>query len=296
MKPAPVYRFLPPELADRLRNISLTVSRPVEGPGQGQHKSPHFGASVEFAEYREYTPGDPPARIDWAVFARSDRYMIRRFQQETNLRAYVLLDTSESLAFKEYGATSKMEYASSVAAGLLFMLVNQGDTAGLMTFDHAIRQRFAPVGSMEGLRRLLLGLEAIAPAGRSDIEAVLHEAAQLIHARSLVIVVSDLLQDPGAVLRGLRHLNHDRHAIMVLHVMDFAERRLSAGGLAEFRELETGARMVVELDEIRQAFAREVERYLEEIRRGCGGCRAAYHLLDTRAPLDESLFRRISRG
>jgi uncharacterized protein (DUF58 family) len=290
-----VYRYLPSELADRLRDMSITVTRSVEGPGQGAHHSPHFGSSVEFAEYREYTPGDPPNRIDWAVFARSDRYMVRRFQEETNLRAYILLDTSESQAFKEYGARSKMECGCSLAAGLMFMLVNQGDSVGLMTFDDEIRETYPPVGTMEGLRRLLVGLEHIKPAGRSNIENAIHAAANQIHARSLVIVISDLLQAPEAVLRGIRHLSHDRHAILVLHVMDFAEMQLSAGGLAEFRELETGARMIVHTDELRQAYAREVQSFIEELRRGCAGCMATYHLVDTRVAPEETLFGKLTR-
>jgi uncharacterized protein (DUF58 family) len=272
------------------------VNRPVEGPAQGMHRSPHFGSSVEFAEYREYTPGDPPSRIDWAVFARSDRYMVRRFQEETNLRAYVLLDTSESLAFKDYGAMSKMEYASHLAAGLMFMLISQGDTVGLMTFDSAVRRQYEPVGSMEGLRHLLLALEEITAAGQSNIEAVIHEAAQQIHSRSLVIIISDLLQQPAEVVRGLRHLHHDKHAIMVVHVMDSAEIRLSYAGMAEFRELETGAKMVVEIDDVRNAYAQEVQRYIEEIRTGCASCLATHHLIDTRSPLEESLFMRLARA
>jgi uncharacterized protein (DUF58 family) len=222
--------------------------------------------------------------------------MVRRFQEETNLRATILLDTSESLAFKDYSTLSKMEYASCLAAGLMFMLVNQGDTVGLMTFDSTIRQQYAPVGSMEGLRRLLLALEEIKATGRSNIEAVIHEAARQIHSRSLVIIISDFLQSPDEIIRGLRHLYHDKHAIMVIHVMDSAEIQLSYAGMAEFRELETGARMVVEVDDVRNAYAQEVQRYIEELRTGCAGCLAVHHLIDTRSPLEESLFMRLAHA
>jgi len=295
MKTASVYRYLPPELADRLRALNLTVGRFVEGPGQGSHRSPHFGSSVEFAEYREYTPGDPPARIDWAVYARSDRYMVRRFQEETNLRAYVVLDTSESMAFREQGRLSKLEYACRVAAGLMYLLACQGDAVGLFTFDTTLRVGYPPAGSMERLRDLLLALEALEPGGRSNIEGVLHEAAERIHARSLVIVLSDLLEPPAALLRGLRRLHHDRHALMLLHLLDPAELHLTATGLSEFREMETGARMIVEADELREAYATEVQRYMEEVRRGCASCTAVHQLLDTRAPVDERLFTRLTR-
>ena len=157
------YKFLPPELADRLRGLGVTVRRPVEGALQGLHRSPHHGASVEFADYREYTRGDPPNRIDWAVYARTDRHVIRRYQEETNVRAYILLDTSESMAFRDAGRLSKMDYACSLAAGLMFVLVNQSDAAGLTLFNDEVRKTFPPVGSLGGLRPMLLALEEIKP-------------------------------------------------------------------------------------------------------------------------------------
>ena len=291
MKAPVVYKYLPPELADQLRHLGLTVRRPVEGPMQGLHKSPHFGSSVEFAEYREYSPGDPPNLIDWAVFARSDRYMIRRFREETNLRAHILLDTSESLAYREFGRLSKMDYASYLAAALMYILISQGDSVGLLTFESRLGATFEPAGSLEGLRPLLLGLEDIRPAGRSHIEHAVHEVAGLLRSRSLVILISDLLEKPEDIVRGIWHLHHDGHDVLVLHVMDGGEMSLAIEGSAELRELETGARMVVEVDELREAYGREIHRYLEELRLGCAGCMATYHFVDTRAPVEETLMR-----
>ena len=296
MKASAAYKFLPPELADRLRNLGLTVHKPVEGSVQGLHKSPHLGSSVEFAEYRDYVPGDPPDLIDWAVYARSDRYMIRRYREETNVRAYLLLDTSESLSFKEEGLYPKADYAAFLAAGLMYILLNQGDAAGLMTFDNQILKSFPPVGSFEGLRPLLLHLEEIRPGGRTDIEAALHQAAEMIKRRSLIILISDLLQDPVNILRGVRHLQHNGHDVTVLHVLDGGELRLPFTGHAELRELETRQKMVIEADELRDAYAHEVDRYLTEIRQGCLDCFADYHLVDTRRPIEESLHLRATRA
>lgn len=295
MKAPATYKYLPPALADRLSAMGITVRRPVVGAQQGLHRSPNFGSSVEFAEYREYRPGDSPSLIDWAVYARSDRYMIRRFQEETNLRAYILLDTSESLLYREAGPMTKMEYACHLAAGLMYILVHQSDWVGLMTFDQKLQKIFPPVGSFEGLRPLLRHLETIVPKGRSQIETALHEAADHIQARSLVILISDLLQNPNEILRGLRHLHHDGHDLTVLHVLDSSEIHLPFDGLVELRELETGRKQVIEATEIRAAYTRAVERYLETLRRGCTECLADYFLVETKLPVEEALHRRAAR-
>jgi uncharacterized protein (DUF58 family) len=295
MKSAPAYRFLPPELADRLRSLSLTVRRPVEGGKQGAHRSPHHGASVEFSDYREYTQGDPPNLIDWAVLARSDRYVIRRYIEETNLRAFVLLDTSESMAFQEQGLHSKMDYACFLAAGLIYILIHQGDSAGLVLFNDKIQAQLPPVGSLEGLRPLLLALESIKPAGRSGIEEALHAVAEQIRLRSLILLISDCLRDPADILRGIRHLHHNGHEVTVLHLMDPAELRLGFHGLVELKELETGEKLLLEADEYREAYAAEAQRHLEALRRGCIDCLADYHFVDTRRPVEEALHLRTSR-
>jgi uncharacterized protein (DUF58 family) len=291
---AAAYKYLPPELADRLRAFGLTVRRPMEGPRQGLHRSPHHGSSVEFSDYREYTRGDPPNLIDWAVYARSDRHVIRRYQEETSLRACILLDTSGSMDFQEAGLQTKMDYAASLAAGFMYVLINQGDAAGLMLFNDEIHQSFPPAGSLESLRPLLLGLEQIKPAGHSNIEEALHKVAEQLKSRSLVILISDLLRDAGQILRGIRHLQHNGHEITVMHVLDPGEIRLSFGGLVELRELETGTRLVLQADEIRAAYDEEVCRFIETLRRGCNDCQAEYHLSDTRKPVEETLHLRVS--
>ncbi len=284
-------RRLPPDMAERLKGFTLNVRRPVQGPRQGMHRSPAYGASVEFAEYREYAPGDPPGLIDWAVYARSDKYMIRRYQEETNLRAWVMLDTSESLAFRQAGRLTKLDYAATLAAGLLLVLVNQGDSAALATFDRDLRTVLPGTTTHEGLVRHLQALDAVKAEGKSDIERALHGLADRLESRSLVIVISDLLEPPDRILRGLWRLHHDRHAVMVLHVLDGGELTLGAEGSAELRELETGARMSLETDSLRTAYGREVQHYLEEIRLGCAACLADYHFVDTRLPVEEHILK-----
>jgi uncharacterized protein (DUF58 family) len=292
---ATAYKYLPPQLAERLRNLGLTVRRPVEGAMQGLHRSPRHGSSVEFADYREYAPGDPPGSIDWAVYARSDRYMIRRYQEETNLRGYVLLDISESMNFQEQGIHSKKDYGAFLAASLLYLLVNQSDSAGLILFNDSIRKSFPAVGTLQALRPLLLALEETQPAGPSQIEKTLHRVAEEIRSRSLVILISDLLQDPAEILRGLRHLHHNGHEVTVLQVLDGAELNLTLTGRVELTELETGSRLTVDADDLREAYEREVIQFLDELRRGCADCAADYRLIETRQPIEEALQFRVHR-
>lgn len=291
MSPTSGYKYLPAELAESLRHFGLSVRRPVQGLQQGLHRSPHFGASVEFAEYREYARGDPISLIDWSVYARSDRHMIRRYHEETNLRAYILLDTSASLGFQDEGTMTKLEYACYIAAGFMVVLAGQGDSVGLMLFDERLHETIEPVQTFEGLRPLLLRLETLAPRGRGDIEASIHDATAHLRNKSLVIVISDFLQETDRLNRGLRHLWHDGHNISAVHVLDPGERRLTFGGVASVRDMETGDRMTVEIDEIRASYHASVDRYLDELKAACTECMADYRLVDTRAPLDETLTR-----
>ena len=284
------YKYLPAQLAEQIRSFRITVRRPVHGQREGLHRSPNYGSSVEFAEYREYTPGDPISLIDWAVYARSDRYVIRRFHEETNLRAYVMLDTSRSLSFRDRGPMLKMEYAAHLAAGLMFIFVNQGDSVSLVTFDTKLRNLFEPVGTVEGLRPLLQSLEDMGPTGESNIESAIHEAAEMVPARSLLVIISDLLENTENVMRGIRHLHHNGHNIMVLHVMDKGERHLSFAGVTELQDLETGDRMIVEPDDVQHTYEDAVSRYLATLKAGFSECQADYHLIDTDTPVEQSLY------
>jgi len=171
------FKYLPSRLAERLRGVEIAVRRPMDGSHQGMHKSPAFGSSVEFAEYREYLPGDPVARIDWPVYARSDRYLIRQYHEDVSIRCFVLLDISESMSYQGDGPVSKMAYASTLAAGMMYLMVQQGDTVSLMTFDDRVRKFYEPAGTLPGLKPMLLGLEEIEAKRKGDIEAALHEAA-----------------------------------------------------------------------------------------------------------------------
>jgi len=279
-----IYKFLPPGLFSRLHGLEVTVRRPMDGMRQSQHRSLSLGSSVEFAEYRNYIPGDAIQRIDWAAYARSDRLVIRQTHEEVNARTYVLLDVSRSMKFRGEGPMSKMDYACYLAAGIMYMMVNQGDSASLITFDSHVRNTFPLTGSADGLRAPLLHLETINPTEPGNIEAALHEVADMVHGRTLLVLISDLLQDPNDVMRALHHFQHDGKDVTVFHVLDPSEMNLPMTGLADLSEMESGSRMTLDLDEIRGLYTAEVRRYLEELRRGCSRLRFDYVLTDTNIP------------
>jgi uncharacterized protein (DUF58 family) len=210
------------------------------------------------------------------------------------LRACVLVDASASLHFRQTGPVTKFEYACSLAAGLMYMLVCQGDAAALSFFTDRVTQRFAPVASTETLSPVLLAMENVEASGAGNIETSLHEAAEMLKQRSLVVVISDLLQPPAQFARGIQHLQHNRHDVTVFHVLDAAEIALPMHGLVELRDLETSEKLLIEADEIRPQYAQAVQGYLAEVSRLCTACGAHYFTIDTRTPMLEALAKRAN--
>jgi len=286
------YRFLPPQMAERLRGLEIAVRRPMDGSHQGLHRSPSFGSSVEFAEYREYAHGDPIGRIDWPVYARSDRYVIRQFHEDVSIRGTILLDTSASMGYRQDGPMSKLEYSCYLAAGLMYAMIQQGDTVSLITFDKDIRKHYEPCGTFAGLRPMLLGLEEARPEHEGNIEAALHVAAEFCKGRSLVVIISDFLQEPEGILRGIHHLYHDGKDVTLLHVLDPAELHLPMSGLVEIVSLETQEKLTVDFRQVRDAYLEQMRLYLEQLRRGCQEVRADYILAETRMDAYDVILKR----
>lgn len=286
------YRYLPPRMAERLRGVEIGVRRPMDGSHQGLHRSPAFGSSVEFAEYREYTPGDPVARIDWPVYARSDRYVIRRFHEDVSIRCYIMLDISASMKYQQDGALQKSEYACYLAAGMMYVMVQQGDMVSLITFDDQIREYYEPSGSFVGLKPMLQGLEKVEPKNKGNIEAALHSAAELIKGRALVVVISDLLEEPESILQGINHLYYDGKEITLFHILDPAEMNMSMTGLADVTSLESKDKITVDLKAIRDAYLEQLRLYLDELRSGFQKTRSEYILTETRTEVYDAILQR----
>ncbi|MCP4259650.1 MAG: DUF58 domain-containing protein [Planctomycetes bacterium] len=286
------YRYLPPRMAERLRGVEIGVRRPMDGSHQGLHRSPAFGSSVEFAEYREYAPGDPVSQIDWPVYARSDRYVIRRFHEDVSIRCYIMLDISGSMKYKQDGPLQKSEYACYLAAGMMYSMVQQGDIVSLITFDDQIRDYYEPSGSFVGLKPMLQGLEKIEPKNKGNIEVVLHSAAEMIKGKALVVIISDLLEEPESILQGINHLYYDGKEITLFHILDPAEMNMSVKGLADVTSLESKEKVTVDFRRIRDAYLEQLRLYLDELRRGFQKIRAEYILTETRTEVYDAILHR----
>ena len=290
------YRYLPAHMAERLRGIEIGVHRPMDGSNQGLHRSPAFGSSVEFAEYREYMPGDPISQIDWPVYARSDRYVIRRFHEDVSIRCYVLLDISGSMGYKGTGSMSKIEYGCYLAAAMMYVMLQQSDTSSLITFDTEIRRYHEPAGSFVNLKPMLLELENLQLGKEGDIEATLHTAAELIKGRALVVIMSDFLQEPEKIIRGINHLHHDGKDITLFHIMDPTEVNMPLSGLLEVVSMEQEGKLTVDFGRIKENYLRQLRQYLDQLRAGCQRIRADYIFADTGMDVYDAILQRRKIG
>jgi uncharacterized protein (DUF58 family) len=287
-------RFLDPKTLAKIERLDLIARLVVEGFVTGLHKSPYHGFSVEFAEHREYAPGDDIKHVDWKVYGRTDRYCIKEYEEETNLGAHILLDASESMAYKS-GAVSKLEYGQFVAASLAYLILNQRDSVGLATFDNEVRSFLPPSQHASHLKLLIHELSKVEPREKSAIGDVLHAMAERIRRKGLVIVISDLLDDPSEVLFGLRHLRHKKHEVILFHVLDSAELEFPFSSTVKFEGLEGLLEEVVDPVAIRKGYLAELRAFLDQIRRGCRNNRIDHVLLDTSQPLDVALSTYLAR-
>jgi uncharacterized protein (DUF58 family) len=287
-------RFLDPVVVSKLATMELRARLVVEGFVTGMHKSPYKGFSVEFAEHRQYMPGDPLKHIDWKVYGRTDRFYIKEYEEETNLRGHILLDSSASMG---YGADSisKLEYGRYLAAALIYLMLKQQDSVGLLVFDEKIREFIPPRSNPTQLHLLLSELERAEPSRETDIGLALHELARRIKRRGLVVLISDLLDDPDKVLPGLKHFRHMKHEVIVFHVLDPREVEFRFDTDATFRDMETGELMTTEPFSIRGDYVRAVEAWMTRLKRECAESRIDYVPIRTSTPYDRALFSYLEK-
>lgn len=283
-------KYFDPRALARLEGLELRARHIVEGYVSGVHRSPYHGFSVEFAEHREYVPGDDTRHVDWKVWGKTDKYYLKQFEQETNLICYLVLDTSESMRYRSDGAAlSKLEYAQSIAAALAYLVLGQQDSAGLVTFDREIRTLVRPAGNPAHLKELLQVMEQSRPERKTATGSIFHELAERLKKRGVVVVLSDLFDDVPKMLAGLKHLRHRRHDVIVMHTLDPAELDFPFRNTMLFKGLEELPEVLADPRSLRKAYLAEFNRFLHDVRSGCRAQGIDYLQLRTDQPVDLAL-------
>ena len=294
MDPSPRDRpFLDPAVVARLGTLELKARTIVEGFLSGLHRSPFKGFSVEFAEYRQYMPGDDLSTIDWKVFARSDRYYVKKFEEETNLDAHLMLDISASMG---YGSTAmtKFEYGACLAASLAYLMNRQRDAVGLTAFDDKIVEML-PAGSRPGhLRNILITLDRLRLGRETNVSKPLQQIVDSLSKRGMVVLISDLLDDADAVIRALKHFQFRGNDVIVFHVLDPDELDFPFERAARFEDLETAEEVMAVPGAVRDHYVREIGELIGQYRRGLGAAGIDYELLSTKRPLELALMSYLS--
>jgi len=280
--------LLDPAVIQRAEHLGFKARQIVEGYMAGAHKSPLRGMAIEFAQHREYAPGDDLRHLDYKVLGRTDRYYIKQFEQETNFVAHILLDGSESMQYGS-GDMTKFEYARQMAATLAYLILLQRDAVAVNVFDSVARVRQPRTDSMRKMRDILLALSAFEPTEHTDIARILHDLAAELQKKGIVILISDLLDDEERLLLGIQHLLFGGHEVLVFHVMDHAEIELPFTGPMEFIGLEQGSRLSTHPAAIRKSYRAEVQAFRDRVRIACERNRCHYVFADTSQPWSEVL-------
>ncbi len=281
-------KYLDPAVLKKLSGLELKARRVVEGFISGMHESPYRGVSVEFAQHREYVPGDDLRHLDWKVFARSDRLYVKEYEQETNLRVIPIVDLSRSMDYAS-GEVSKMEYARYLAASLAYLVIQQQDGIGLATFDQDLTDYVEPSNSESHFHNVLKRLVGHEPQKKTDLGRILNHAASRIGQRGLIIVISDLLDETSRITDGLSHLRTREHDVIVFQVLDPAEVDFPFDRMTEFRGMEADQELLADPKALREAYLDEMETHNEEIKRACLDNGMDYQLLRTDEPLNVAL-------
>ncbi len=289
------YRYLEPQALARVKNLAVVARGVVEGAITGLHSSPFKGFSVEFAEHREYTAGDDPRHLDYKMLARTDRLYIKQYEEETNMRVQVLLDISGSMGYSYDNKLTKYDYASYLTAVLSYLMTRQQDSVGLTTFDTEVRLDMPARSSPRHFNDMMRRLEAIKPSQNTGVADTLHLMANRFKKRCLIVLISDLYDDPEEVVRALHHFRHRRHEVIVFHVLDKAEIDFPFNDTIAFHDLETDERLQVDPAYVREAYIEQMEAFIEQYRRSCREMNADYVLTDTTVPYDLMLSRYIAK-
>jgi uncharacterized protein (DUF58 family) len=288
-------KYLQPKVVAQLANMELRARLVVEGFITGLHKSPYHGFSVEFTEHRPYMPGDEIRHIDWKAYGKTDRYYIKEFEEETNLKTYLILDASKSMDYSSEGQLKKIEYASYLAAALGYLMVEQRDAVGLTIYDERVRMSLPPRATKLYLQQILRELETLQPGNKTGTAQSLHEVAERIRRRGLIVILSDLFDDPAHVMTALKHFRHRGNEVIVMQVLDPLERSFAFGADAVFRDMETKEELLTQPWHVQTAYRESMQQFLDFYKRECRENAIDYVLLDTATPFDRALFEYLNK-
>ena len=288
-------KYLQPKVVAQLANMELRARLVVEGFITGLHKSPYHGFSVEFTEHRPYMPGDEIRHIDWKAYGKTDRYYIKEFEEETNLKSYLILDASKSMDYSSEGNIKKIEYASYVAAALGYLMIEQRDAVGLTVYDEKVRTSLPPRATKLYLQQILRELELLQPGNKTGTAQSLHEVAERIRRRGLIVILSDFFDDPAKVMTALKHFRHRGNEVIAMQVLDPLERSFAFGTDAVFRDMETKEELMTQPWHIQTAYRESMHQFLDFYKRECRENAIDYVLLDTATPFDRALFEYLNK-
>lgn len=287
-------RFLEPEVVSRLDNLELKARLVVEGFIIGLHRSPYHGFSVEFAEHRQYMPGDPIKNIDWKVYGKTDRYYLKVFEEETNLRCHILLDCSASMDYSSKRIT-KFDYARQLAASLAYLMIRQQDAVGFLSYDEKIRRLIPARMARSHLNIILKEMSDAQPASGTDSGSAFHELAERISRRGLVIIISDFLDDYDRIISGIKHFRHKRHEVIVFRVLDPREEDFAFSSEARFKDMETGEIILTNPHQIKQSYRNLFDEFSGRLKAECRQALVDFNSFTTADSFDKALFAYLAR-
>ncbi len=283
-------KYLEPEVISKLKTLDLKARFIVEGFMVGLHKSPYHGFSAEFSEHRPYMQGDSIKNIDWKVFAKRDKYFIKQFEEETNLISHIFLDVSKSMNYKSSGSVTKLEYAITLAASLLYIIINQQDAAGLVVYSDIIQNYLPPKSNKIYMKKLFTELANVKPSGATNTSECLKSVLDKIKKRGLVIIISDFFDDPESVISAIKKFHYKKNEVIVFQIVDPAEKDFSFDRDAVFKDLETGEEMTTLPYQIQKSYIEAFNEFTNKIKKECRSFGVEYNLISTADPFDKALF------
>ncbi len=288
-------KYLDAETVAKISSMELRARFVVEGFITGLHKSPYHGFSVEFAEHRQYMPGDEIKKIDWKVFGRTDRFYVKQFEEETNLRAYLIIDASKSMSFKLSGKVSKLEYATYLASALSLMMIRQKDAVGLTIYDENVRTFLPPKASSIYLKEIFKELSNVKGRNKTSTANSLHKIAEQVKKRSLIIIFSDLFDEPKNILNTLKHFRHKKNEVIVFHILDPAEKDFSFSNDSIFLDMETNEKISTQPNHIKKTYQKAMKEFIAHYQKECRNQLIDYCLVDTSTSFDVPLLEYLHK-